>query len=109
MKAGSLRQQITVQQLSSTTGDGGGGVASENWTDFATVYADVEPLTGRELFQAQQVNDELTHKITIRYIPGLSSKMRVKYGSRIFQIESVLDVGERHREVQLMTRELVAA
>lgn len=112
MRAGSLRQLVTLQQLLAGTDDGGGGIAespdNENWSDFATLYAHVEPLSGRELFQAQQINDQLTHRITVRYYPGVLSAMRVKYGTRIFIIESIIDVDERHREIQLMTRELVA-
>lgn len=107
MRAGQLRHQITLQQLG-TTDDGGGGVDTESWTDFATVYARVAPLAGRELVQAQQVNDELTHAITMRYYPGVSSKMRVKYGVRIFLIESIVDEDERHRGLLLMCTEKVA-
>lgn len=107
MKAGGLRHEITLQQLA-TTDDGGGGVESEDWTDFVTVYAHVEPLSGRELFQAQQVNDQLSHRITMRYYPGVKSTMRVKFGARILLIESVIDVDEHHREIQLMCLEAVA-
>jgi SPP1 family predicted phage head-tail adaptor len=109
MRAGKLRQEIVLQQLTSTTGDGAGGVASEIWTDFATVYADVEPLQGRELYQAQQINDELTHQITMRYYPGVASTMRVKYGTRILLIESIIDTEEGHRQLLLICKEQVAA
>ena len=76
MKAGQLRQMIVFQTLG-TTGDGGGGVASESWTDFApAMYAHIEPLAGRDLVQAQQINSELTHRIEMQYYPGITSQMR---------------------------------
>lgn len=107
MRAGQLRQRIDVQSVA-LTGDGGGG-ATEVWSNFASgIYAHVEPLSGLELFQAQQVNDQLTHKVTIRYFPGITSKMRVKYGTRIFLIEYPIDPEERHRSIELMCKELVA-
>jgi SPP1 family predicted phage head-tail adaptor len=107
MRAGQLRQTITLQTLT-PTGDNAGGVASETPVDFATLYAHVEPLSGRELVQAHQVNDELTHRIVMRYYPGVASNMRVKYGTRFFLIESIIDVDERHRGLILMCKELVA-
>lgn len=107
MRAGRLRKRIDIEQQALTS-DGAGG-DTESWSAFvAGIYADVEPLTGRELFQAQQVNDELSHRVTVRYYPGVTSKMRVKYGTRVFLIESIIDPEERHRELQLMTREVVA-
>lgn len=106
MKAGALRRRVTLQ-TQSLVGDGAGG-DTESWKDFVTVSAEILPLTGRELFQAQQVNDELTHRITLRYYPGVTSDMRVKYGTRIFLIESLIDTEERHRELVVMGKELVA-
>jgi SPP1 family predicted phage head-tail adaptor len=107
VRAGQLRQRIDIQTVA-LTADGAGG-ATEAWSNFVTgIYAHVEPLSGRELFQAQQVNDELTHKITARYYPGITSKMRVKYGARTFLIESIVDAEERHRSLELMCKELVA-
>jgi SPP1 family predicted phage head-tail adaptor len=107
MKAGQLRKRIDIEQQA-LTADGGGG-DTESWSALASgIYADVEPLSGRELFQAQQVNDELSHRVTIRYYPGVTSKMRVKYGARVLLIESIIDLEEKHRQVQLMCREVIA-
>ena len=49
MEAGQLRHRVTIQQATETT-DGFGGV-TQAWATFATVWAAVEPLTGREYLQ----------------------------------------------------------
>lgn len=104
MRPGKLRHRITLQQVTRTP-DGIGGY-TETWTDVATVWAAVEPLRGRELFDAEQVQSEITHRVRIRYRSGVDSSMRVRFGARLFRIQSVIDVDERHREIQLMCQEV---
>lgn len=65
-----------------------------------TAYASVEPLSGRELIAAQAANSVATHKISMRYAAGVTTAMRVKYGSRFFNIVSPpRNVGEMGREM----------
>ena len=77
----------------------------ETWSTYATVQASIEPISGREYFAAQSTQADVTHRIRIRYFSGIVPKMRVSYNSRIFDILSVINVGERNRELQLMCRE----
>jgi len=103
MKAGSLRHRVIIQQLA--TGQDSAGAITETWSDFATVFAAVEPLSGREYWQAQQVAAETSIRVRVRYLAGIVPTMRVLYGSRILQILSIVDPEERHREIQFMCRE----
>ncbi len=105
MRAGRLNQKITIEQV--TESRTGSGAVQETWNAFATVWASVEPLNGREYFQAQQETATVTTRIRIRYLAGVTPKMRVNYDNRIFDIESVIDVNERHRELVLMCKERV--
>ncbi|MGB9780623.1 phage head closure protein [Caldanaerobacter sp.] len=105
MNIGELRHRITIQQpveSSNTFGE-----VEKTWQDVATVWASIEPLRGREYFNSQQINAEVTTQIRIRYRPGIKPKMRVVYGERIFDIQSVIDVEERHKEIHLMCKEVV--
>lgn len=43
------------------------GQRSQTWTTVAEVFAAVEPLSGRELWQAQQVQSDVSDKVTVRY------------------------------------------
>lgn len=106
MNAGKLRHRITIQQQQESTKDSYGALV-ESWLDVAaSIWASVEPLSGREFYAAQQVNSETTTRITIRYRSGVISKMRAVYGERIYDILSVIDPEERHIEMQLMCKEL---
>lgn len=105
MSAGKLRHRVTIQQLVKAD-DGYGGIV-ETWQDVATVWATVEPLRGSERYRAQQVQSELTHKVTMRYRPGVKPQMRLLYGDRVLEIEAVIDVEERHRWLELLCSEVV--
>lgn len=105
MKAGDLRHQVTIQRL--VQGQGASGEVTLTWTPFATVWGAVEPLSGREYWQAQQTASETSIRVRVRYLAGVVPTMRVLYGSRVFEILSIVDQEERHRELQLMCRELI--
>jgi len=106
MKPGKLNKRIIIQQTTMT--QNGYGEPIDSWSTFATVWASLEPVQGREFWAQQQVQSEVTIRIRIRYFSGVTSAMRILYGSRIFTIQSVIDVQERHVEMQLMCSEGVA-
>jgi len=103
---GKLRHRVTIQNKV-TLPDGYGGVTS-TWQDVATVWASVEPLNGRELYAAQQVKAELTHRIRIRYMSGIKPEMRIAFDNRTFEIEAIIDPEERHESLELLCSEVVA-
>lgn len=105
MRAGELRKRVTLQRLVAGR-DSLGGV-TESWEDVGTYWAAVEPLKGHEFFAASQVNAEVTGRIRMRYRPGVDPTMRAALGTRVFAIQAVIDVDERHRELHLMVREVV--
>lgn len=104
MNPGQLRHRITIQQPTETVDQY--KRPTTGWADYATVWAAVEPLRGREFLLAQNINTELTIRVRIRYLRGVTPGMRVKYGDRIFDIQSVIDLEERHREMHLMCVEV---
>jgi SPP1 family predicted phage head-tail adaptor len=106
MRAGRLNRLITLQQESETEPTDNLNTPVVEWQDVVRVWASVEPLRGREYLETKNVNPELSVRVRIRYLEGVSRKMRVKYGERIFNIESVIDVEEQHREMELMCSEV---
>jgi len=104
VRAGDLRHRITIQQEQETLDQY--NTPTTAWQDVATVWAAIEPLRGREYLEAKNTTPELTVRIRIRYLPGVMSAMRVLYGSRIFNIKSVIDLDERHKETHLMCSEV---
>jgi SPP1 family predicted phage head-tail adaptor len=112
LRAGSLRHRVTLQSLGTRTDDGMGG-GSILPVDEATLNASIEPLSGEERLEAGQLETALTHRIRTRFIPGVKPHWRVRYidryaGERVFDIDSVIDPEERHRELELMCTELVS-
>lgn len=103
MQIGKLRYKITIENVTETISDIGETV--EEWIEFATVWAEITPLRGREYWASKQTTSEITGKIRIRYLTNITSKMRVKFGERIFDIEAVLNTNERKIETILLVSE----
>lgn len=107
--AGKLRHRVTIQrnQLGSPQRTNT-GARNASWEDYITVYAAVDPINGREPFLAQQHFSEVTHKVRMRYHEGITTAMRLAWGSRRFDIKAVLNAEERRRELTLLCTEGVA-
>jgi SPP1 family predicted phage head-tail adaptor len=105
MRAGDLRHRVTIQLPVESQNDFGEVITT--WQDYKTVWAVVLPLTGREYFASRQVNAEVTVQIQMRYIPGITPKMRVVEGSKVYEIEAVMDVEGKKKELQLLCTEVV--
>lgn len=105
MRAGKLRHRITLQSPAVTRDEFGAEV--QTWADERTVWAQVEPLSGREYLEARATTQEITHRIRTRYQPdkALHPTWRVKWGARVFLIESVQNRMERGEEWIVMARE----
>ena len=103
MRVGPLRHRATIQSYAKTRDAYGAEV--ETWSDFADVWASIEPLIGREYMAAKQLTADVSHKIRIRYIEGLSPTMRVVFGTRTFEIVSIINVQERNKELVIMATE----
>jgi len=102
MKAGKLRHRITIQQATETLS--ATGAVSLTWATLATVWAERMDLSGREFFQASQVNAEKTVKFRIRYRADLTAKMRVVHEGKTYDLAAALDEKGRKIELLLMCR-----
>jgi len=101
--AGTLKDRVTIQSVTETRSSS--GQVNETWGTFATRWASVEPLQGREFFESQQVNADVTTRVRLRYLEGVTPKMRVLYKTRTFNITSVVNVEERSIETKLLCTE----
>lgn len=100
MRSGELRHRIELLVDASTPNGMGGFMGS--LTTFATVWAAVEPLRGRAFMEAKAAQSEVSHRVRIRHMDGITAAMKVRYEGRIFSIDAVLNIGERNRELHLM-------
>lgn len=104
MEAGNLRHRITLQRPAG--GDKSDPNGATEWEDWCTVNASVLPLRGRELWEAQAAQSTIDHRVILRWREGVKRSMRIRLGSRIFEVLYIIDQGERHEWLQLMCREL---
>lgn len=104
MRAGSLRHRVTIQRYELAVDEYGAPLRRESWKDVATVWASVEAVSGREFFASQQVQSEVTHKVMIRFLPGVTADMRIVHGGRVFGIVAPLP-DNRGTRLMLMCRE----
>lgn len=102
-RIGDMRHRVTFQQ-SIKTPDGYKGF-TVGWQDVVTVWASVEPLTGREYFYSHQIKAEVTHRVKIRYRTDITTKMRIKHRNRVLGIESIIDLKERCKMLEIFCKE----
>jgi len=104
MEAGALRHRVSIQEPVEARNSYNEVITT--WALVAVVWGSVAPLAGREFFAAEHVQSEITHRVRLRYRAGITSEMRVVYAGRVLMIQSVIDRGERRRELELMCREV---
>ncbi|MBU5214564.1 phage head closure protein [Heyndrickxia oleronia] len=81
------------------------GQPLDDWISIAEVWAAIQPLRGRELFSAQQVNSEVTTRITIRYRTGIDRTMKAIYEGTEFEFLYVIHPDYSKKELQIMCKE----
>lgn len=105
---GDLSERITIESQQSIS-DGMGGLAEQEWVTFKNVWAKVEPMSANQVLWAQHLEHRVTHKITIRFLDGLKSDMRVKFKGRYLQIKGIRDLIEKNKFMELSCEEGAAA
>jgi SPP1 family predicted phage head-tail adaptor len=106
MRAGALRNKITIYAQPSTQDSFGEPVAAEPVV-FLKCCAAIALASSREIYAlGPGFTSQVTHKITLRYPDTLpQAGMAVTYCGRTFVIQSVADPTERRRELDLMCLE----
>lgn len=101
MQAGRLRFSVTIEQNAGL--QDGSGSQKPVWTPVCTVWADIKPLSGRELLTAQAEMSEISVRIVMRYRPGITAAMRVVHDGVIYAIAAPpINTDNRNRELQIM-------
>ncbi len=108
IRTGTLRKRVQIQRRATTQDTF--GQQSDTWITLATVWADIESISGREVMAAQAVNVDISHTITVRYQsifaqPKTVVAYRVLYNGRIFNIHSMSNAEERNAIVVLTVSE----
>ena len=105
MRAGQLNKTIVLQEPTRTA-DGMGG-STETWSDNATIWAAIWPISANEVIRSSQAVMEISHRIRIRYRSGVLSSWRIKFGARYFNIISIINKNESNEYLDIMAKETV--
>lgn len=88
LNAGDLRHRIKIQRLECVTTPN--GFEEEVWTDWKTIWASKNNLSGKEYYSAKTVNEEKTVKFKVRYQKDLevleSTRYRIVHDGKIYNI-----------------------
>lgn len=95
--AGKLRERVTVQIASGSTNALGETVLA--WSDSTTVWASVQGVSASEALDAGQQGTTITHRVRMRYLPGLTQQMRLAWRNRTLDIVSLLEYDNRTEHV----------
>lgn len=108
INSGKYRHIVTFQRLKETQNSYGETSVNlnENWEDAFTARVGIFPISGREALTEDVRQGEISHRIVLRYIKGVDSKMRIKFGSRFFEIISPpVNTQEKNHELLLFCKE----
>ena len=98
---GRLRERVTVQQATETRNTIGETVQA--WSTFAERWASVEGLSSREVLLQGQQQTELSHRVRMRYVDGMTQTMRLLWRWRVLEISSLLEHANRSEHELLCT------
>lgn len=104
MQAGRLRHRVTIQTVSEAQNSIGEPI--ETWSTFATVWGAIEPLPSRDRYTAAQLEEPIVYRLRIRYLSGVTGKMRVVHGGVTYNIKGAPMVDARKSEIELLLEEL---
>ena len=104
MMAGTLRNRVALQSVGSSYDDYGD--LSNSWSTDATVWASVDPVSGRERDIAGELTGVVTHVIKMPYRSGSTATNRIVFDGRTFEIESVRNWHERGIFLEVLAKEV---
>jgi len=98
LEAGRLRHRVTIQARTNTQ-DPITGESTIAWVDaWVNLAAAIEPLSAAELISAQAQRSEVTARMTIRSLAGLTATHRVLHNGRVYNIAGVIPDPDSGRE-----------
>ena len=105
MQAGRLRQRISIISPISTARSTDGAPVVTFSTTLKDVWCEVQNISARENFR-NDMRWAVTDKIfKIRYTTvTIGPKDKIVYSGENYDVQSVVDIGERHREHELVGR-----
>lgn len=103
LPVGAMNRRITLLSPAQTQ-DAAGGPDED--VPGAELWAAIDSTYGQNVFQGQYVS-EATHTVTIWYRDGVTPSMRVRYGTRVFNILFIGNPREANVRLVLYCQEVM--
>ena len=103
MISGRLNHKIVIEQRTETKNTLGEDITT--WTTYKWTWAQVSPLSGKEYLSNNELQSSVTGRVSMRYLAGVTTDMRINWNDRMFDIISIINTEERNRELILMVEE----
>lgn len=101
--AGKLNERVTLRAPSVDRDQF--GEATLDFDDIATVWAQVDGLSSREILQAMQANVVASHRIRIRFRGDLTPHCRIIWRDRTMEVSSLVERQSRTM-LEMLVREV---
>lgn len=98
------RHHGKIEQLGTTLTSRGQRV--DTWTEVCKTYYGRQDAAAGEVLRGRQVAAESTHRLTMHWIDGVTTKMRLVDGDRTFEFVAVRDVFDNQRTLEIDAREI---
>jgi SPP1 family predicted phage head-tail adaptor len=99
---GQLNRRLTLEAPAESA-DGSGGV-TRSYDAVATLWASVEPVSGRASVSADALGANITHRIQIRYSADITLRHRFRDGETIFRIVALRERDKRFLDIDAERR-----
>lgn len=104
MRAGALKDLITIEKK--VNGEDNFGEANDTFEKFKDAYSEVSHIGTSEKYFSGKYSDVDTKKFRIRYIPGVTTNMRILFDGSYFDIKEAVDPYMKKQELLIVGKEV---
>lgn len=96
---GKLSKRITIKKFIDV--EDAMGQSKKVLTDAMTIWADLYPVRGAELYEIKKLQSKVTHKCYTRYFDGIDINCYISYKGDLYTIEDVIDVNMERKKLEI--------
>lgn len=100
-------QKNALVQFQTKTTTGKGIDRTETWATTYTEWVFIRGISASEIIKSGREEMTITHRIKMDYRTGISPSLKIVWGSREFDINSVININEANREIEILATEVV--
>ena len=97
IRSGNLKHRVTLQRRDLTPPSTNTVDFREVYTNLGEVWAGINTVSQQQPFNEINIDDTITHKIFIRYIPGLDTNIWILHGNErynVIRIDNINDMNQ---------------